>query len=504
MNNKLAHRLKRPLLAAFIGALTPLSFAPFEIWPVAIFSPAFLLLLLNKQSAKQGAIISYFWSIGLLAVGISWVHISMDSFGGMPKIASLFLMAILVSYLSIYSGIFGGLLNRFFPSSNLTRFLLAAPALWIITDWLRGWMLTGFPWLWLGYSQIDSPLAGFAPIGGVELITLMVMICAGSLAYLWLNKLWTMVVIPAVIFVAGYGLNTIQWVIPQPERTAKVALVQGNIDQSIKWVPTQRWPTIMKYTDLTRENWDADIIVWPEAAVPAFEFEIPSYLRNLDAAAKMNNSAILLGILNQNKDKQFFNSILTVGGNDQGDYHYDTSQRYHKHHLLPFGEFVPFEDILRPIAPFFNLPMSSFTRGDFIQPNIKVNGFSFVPALCYEIIFNEQVRQNITPDTDFILTLSNDAWFGGSNGPLQHMEIARMRALESGKPLIRSTNNGVTAVTDYKGKVIKQLPQFETAVLKAEMIPTLGNTPYRGLGSWPLYIWLVISLVTGFVIQRKL
>lgn len=503
MNNKLTHRLKRPLLAALIGALTPLSFAPFEIWPIAIISPLLLLLLLNKQSAKQGALIGYLWGIGLFAVGISWVHISMDSFGGMPKIASVFLMAILVAYLSIYSGIFAGLLNRFFPSNGRSRLLLAAPALWLITDWLRGWMLTGFPWLWLGYSQIDSPLANFAPIGGVELITLLVMLCAGSLCYLWLNKQWSTLLIPAVIFATGYGLSAPQWVTPQPERAAKLALVQGNIDQSVKWVPTQRWPTIMKYTDLTRENWDADVVIWPEAAVPAFEFELPSYLKNLDAAAKQNNSSILLGILNQNKEKQFFNSILALGGKEEGEYKYNTEQRYHKHHLLPFGEFVPLEDILRPIAPFFNLPMSSFARGEYIQPNIQINGFKFAPALCYEIIFNEQVRENVHDDTDFILTLSNDAWFGRSIGPLQHMEIARMRALESGKPLVRSTNNGVTAVTDYKGNIIKQIPQFETGVLKAELIPTQGHTPYNRFGSWPLYIWLLLSLTFSFVLQRK-
>ena len=173
-------------------------------------------------------------------------------------------------------------------------------------------------------------------------------------------------------------------------------------------------------------------------------------------------------------------------------------QRYHKHHLLPFGEFVPFENVLRPIAPFFNLPMSSFTPGDFIQPNIAANGKQLAPALCYEIIFNEQVRRNITDDTDFILTLSNDAWFGRSIGPLQHMEIARMRALELGKPVIRATNNGITAVTDYKGHIIAKVPQFETAVLRAEIPSIQGETPYRHLGTWPIYLWVVLSLLAGW------
>ncbi len=217
----------------------------------------------------------------------------------------------------------------------------------------------------------------------------------------------------------------------------------------------------------------------------------------------MNNSAIITGVVNQGKDGQFYNSILSLGVNPYGDYSFDMDKRYHKHHLLPFGEFVPFEDVLRPLAPFFNLPMSSFSRGDFIQPNIVANGKHMDPALCYEIIFSEQVRQNVTDDTDFILTLSNDAWFGHSIGPLQHMEIARMRALELGKPLIRSTNNGVTAVTDHKGKVIEQIPQFETAVLRAELVPTDGQTPYRIVGTWYSVYLGWIKFDVGLVVIKE-
>ncbi|MGD8112459.1 apolipoprotein N-acyltransferase [Vibrio sp. NTOU-M3] len=502
MKNNLVHRLKRPLAAAFVGALTTLAFAPFQLWPIALFSPALLLLLLHKQSAKQALWIGYAWGIGQFATGVSWVHVSIDNFGGMPKIASVFLMALLIGYLAIYSALFSWTLNRFFPSNHKTRFFLAAPALWLIADWLRGWVMTGFPWLWLGYSQIDSPLANFAPIGGVELLTLFVIIINAALAYTILNKQWINLLIPAVILATGFGLRAVSWVQPNPESTTSIALIQGNIDQAKKWLPSERWPTIMKYTDLTRENWDADVIIWPEAAIPAFEYELSAYLKNLDSAAKMNGSTVITGVVNQGEDRKFYNSILTLGQTPYGDYQYDMNQRYHKHHLLPFGEFVPFESILRPIAPFFNLPMSSFSSGDFVQPNIVASGRHMAPALCYEIIFNEQLRRNLTEDTDFILTLSNDAWFGRSIGPLQHMEIARMRALELGKPVIRSTNNGVTAVTDYQGHVIKQVPQFETEVLRVNVVSTDGQTPYYRYGTWPLYIWVVLSLLIGWRLRK--
>lgn len=503
MMKSLLHRLKRPVAAAFVGALTTLAFAPYQLWPLALLSPLLLLSLLYQQSARHALAIGYAWGLGQFATGISWVHVSIDNFGGMPKIASVFLMALLVGYLSVYSALWAWSLNRFFPRSNRSRYLLAAPVLWLIFDWLRGWVMTGFPWLWLGYSQIDSPLANFAPLGGVELLTLLIMMCAGALMYAIVHRAWSTIMIPLVIFATGYGLRNIDWVTPNPDSKTTVALIQGNIPQELKWKPSQRWPTIMKYTDLSRENWDADIIVWPEAAIPAFEFEIPSYLRNLDEAARLNHSAIVTGVVNMGQNKKFYNSILSLGSTPYGDYEYDPTERYHKHHLLPFGEFVPFERILRPLAPFFNLPMSSFSRGAFVQPNIVANGRHMAPALCYEIIFNEQVRQNVTDETDFILTLSNDAWFGRSIGPLQHMEIARMRALELGKPLIRSTNNGVTAVTDYKGNVLTQLPQFETGVLRAELESTSGQTPYRLVGSWPLYAWTLLSLIAGYLLSRR-
>lgn len=496
-------RIGRPLLAAFIGATTTLAFAPFSYWPIAIFSPFLLLLLLNKQSTKAGFFIAFAWGLGQFGTGINWVHVSIDTFGGMPKIASITLMTLLVTYLAIYPALFGALLNRFFPKTNTQRLVIAAPIIWLITDWLRGWVMTGFPWLWLGYSQIDSPLKAYAPVSGVEAITLMLWLIAGSLALVVMTRKWGYLAIPALVFTLAFGLNQVSWVKPDPSTKTSFALIQGNIDQKMKWVPSHRWPTLMKYTDISRDNWGTDIIIWPEAAIPALESDLPAFLHNLDTAAKANNSALITGVLSQDDMGGFYNNVLTLGQNGLGPYDYDTAKRYSKHHLLPFGEFVPFGDLLRPIAPLFNLPMSSFQRGDFIQPNLVANGRHLVAALCYEIIFSEQVRQNVTPDTDFILTLSNDAWFGHSIGPLQHMEIARMRALELGKPLIRATNNGVTAVTDYKGRITKQVPQFQTEVLKADVTSTSGNTPYRSLGSWLLYLWCVIGLAATLYRRKQ-
>ncbi|MUH98667.1 apolipoprotein N-acyltransferase [Aliivibrio fischeri] len=494
----LSHYFIRLLVALLSGASATLAFAPYSLWPFAFIAPLILLLLMHKQTTKKATWLGFVWGLGYFGAGVSWVHVSIDNFGGMPVAASLFLMIGLISYLSLYPMLFSFLLQRFFSNHNITKYLLAAPALWIITDWLRGWVFTGFPWLWLGYSQIDSPLSAWGPILGVEGITIMILLSVGTIAYSFLEKKWSLLLIPAVILATSFAIKPFDWVTPQADKATKVALIQGNINQAIKWLPSERWPTIMKYMDLTRKNWDADVIVWPEAAIPALEVEIPSFLRNLDSAASMNNSTVITGIVGQSPTGNFYNNIISLGVNGTNGYDYGQQPRYSKHHLLPFGEFVPFENLLRPIAPIFNLPMSSFSRGDYIQPNMEASGTHLAPALCYEIVYGEQVRENITPQTDYILTLSNDAWFGTSIGPLQHMEMAQMRALEIGKPVIRSTNNGVTAITDHKGHITKQIPQFTTAVLRGEVIPTTGTTPYRYWGSIPLYLLVGLFLLVAW------
>ncbi|MDC0611588.1 apolipoprotein N-acyltransferase [Vibrio sp.] len=495
-------RYQRPILAVLLGASAPLSFAPYSYWPVIFISLAGLLLLIHNRPAKSSFKLSFLWALAYFGVGISWVHVSIDTFGGVPKFISYSLMLLLSAYLALYPALFGWAVNRFFTKSLFVKLIVAGPALWLINEWLRGWVFTGFPWLWVGYSQIDSSFSSYAPIGGVELISYIIALGAGALAYAILSRKPVWIALPLVLWSGGYLLQKVDWVKPNSEKTT-FALIQGNIDQAIKWKPSERWPTIIKYAELTQKNWDADIIIWPEAAIPAFEYQIPSFLSDLDSSARESNTGFITGILNRTDSNALYNSVLTLGEGAEHPYRLDINHRYHKHHLLPFGEFVPFEKWLRPIAPLFNLPMSAFSEGAYIQPNLNVNGRRFVSALCYEIAFGEQVRANTTDQTDFILTLSNDAWFGHSNGPLQHMEIARMRALELGKPLIRVTNNGVTAITDDKGHVIKQLPQFETAVLKATVTSSTGSTPYRMFGSIPLYLWAGLLLIVALLIHRR-
>ena len=270
--------------------------------------------------------------------------------------------------------------------------------------------------------------------------------------------------------------------------TTSVLLVQGNVQQSLKWRADQQWPNILRYLDLTRPQYQHDIIVWPESAITALEPYADDVLYNIDQAASVNGAGLVTGIIDyQQLNDDFYNSVIVLGQEHaeqalEQPYQYGHSNRYQKHQLLPIGEYVPFESLLRPLAPLFNLPMSSFSRGAYQQPNLMANGHQLNTAICYEIAFSEQVRDNTHAGTDYLLTISNDTWFGDSHGPWQHMQIAQMRAKELGRPLLRATNNGVSAVTDEFGRILAMAPQFTATTVSAEVPQVSGQTLFARLG----------------------
>lgn len=486
------------------------AYAPFSQWYLSLIIPAIALHKIQNQLPRKAAKLMAAFALGWFGSGISWVHVSIDQFGGLPLIISLSLMVLLCLYLSLFPALAAYLTARFSINKHLSLWLL--PPFWLFTEYLRSVVLTGFPWLSLGYSQIDSPLASFAPVigeVGITAIVLIINICLVETFNVINQKTYTKLRLPIIIILGlvliSFLLSKASWVKPNGEVTT-VALVQGNIAQSIKWQPEQEWPTMLKYLDLTRVNYDADIIIWPESAIPAMEPTVQDYLTTVNRSALLNDSAIITGIINYNfESKAYYNSLITLGkkqAEDEQGYFYNHSNRYSKNHLLPIGEFVPFQEWLRPLAPFFNLPMSSFSRGNYVQKNLIAKGLHILPLLCFEIAFPHQLAANLSNETDLLLTVSNDAWFGHSHGPHQHMEIARMRALEFGKPLLRATNNGITAVVDYQGNFLARIPQFEESVLKAKVPLVSGETPYS---QWPRLILLImiIAPITSTLIFRR-
>lgn len=500
------------LIAVLSGASGVLAFSPFDLWGFAYVSSLGLIFVAKIPRKSTALWATFLWALTFFSIGVSWLHVSIHQFGGSPLWLSYILVVLLAAYLSLYPVLFTYLIQRF----NVTAVVLF-PVIWTFTEFLRGWVFTGFPWLQFGYTQIDSPFAGIAPIFGVEGLTFFVM--------------WVSAVVFSIIFdlcerprninVATVNLfllcavgglsafsSTKNYVKEVEERAVTATLLQGNIAQNLKWDPDYLYQTLKIYQNLiSRHLSSSDIIVLPEAALPALENNLQPFFQALQKAGAANNTEIITGSIYRDENVgKLLNSIVVVG-NGQQPYQADKAIRYNKHHLVPFGEYVPLESLLRPLGSVFNLPMSAFQSGEALQMPLTVKDYALTAAICYEIILGAQLQKNLRPDTDFILTISNDAWFGDSIGPWQHLQMARMRALELGKPVLRATNTGITVFINAQGKIVAQAPQFIETVLTHKIAPTEGKTPYAVLGDKPLYLLaflLLLLRIIGALVKRKL
>ncbi|WP_435234898.1 apolipoprotein N-acyltransferase [Psychromonas sp. PT13] len=492
------------LIAILLGAIQVFAFAPFEqywtIYPSLI--GLFLLLEQVQETTKRRFLISYLFNLSMFIACIHWVYVSMDLFGGMPLFVSVLLIILLAAYLAIFPTLALWVTTRLPEIPNSLRYLFVLPVFWLLSDWLRGWFLTGFPWAYLGYSHADTPLIGFAPLLGVQGVTLaIVMICGALTLIIKRHRIPLNITIIVSLVVTGTLLQKQNYT--ELQSPVLISLVQGNIDQNKKWQPEELYPSVMKYLDLSKTNHEdqPEIIIWPESAIAALEVDMQRFLLPLSEDLASRNKTLISGIIGYRvQQDEYRNSIITLGKLPAGDeYSMQSKNRYQKHHLLPIGEFVPFEKYLRPLAPYFNLPMSSFQRGQEVQPNLQTLQTSFAAALCYEIAFPELLRKNVREDTGMLLTLSNDAWFGDSIGPAQHLQIARMRAIEFARPLLRSTNNGITAIYGSHGEEIGRLESNTDAVLSKEIAPAFGKTPYQTYGSLPLYLYSILILTWLYI-----
>lgn len=471
------------------GALFPLSLAPLSYWPIAIISMAALFLTLPQQSAKEAFKRSAIFGLGIFGTGVSWVFVSMYFFGEIS-----FLLALMGTFFFCFSNavVFAVpfSLCALFPQRN-NLWLLALPAIWVLSEWTRSWLLTGFPWLYAGYSHTDTWLSGWAPIGGVFLLSYFTALAATVLAQsLSIKKLplplasYTLI---AIIFLSGLALQKFHWTEPTGKKIS-VALIQPNVDQNDKWSISMRNEILQKLLDQTQDYWGSEIIIWPEGAIPSLYTQVTDFLDTAHQQALKNNTALITGLpFNTKPEGPYYNSMMVLG-EGQGI--------YNKTRLVPFGEYVPFETLIRGLNNFFDLPMSSFSLGSEKQKPLIAAGVNISTAICYEIAYPDLVARN-TRNTGMLLTVSNDAWFGDSVAPAQHMQMARMRAIENAKPVMRGTNNGITAMVDHRGNITHQLEQFTTAVLTGEISPRNGETPFSKLASWPIVIFslLIISLL---------
>jgi len=372
---------------------------------------------------------------------------------------------------------------------------LCFAALWLLQEAFRGWFLTGFPWLYAGYSQLAGPLAGLAPLGGVWLISFTLALTAALLCNLHrLRARPSFLAIAAVLLLApwalGLALKGHAWTKPAGD-PLKVAAIQGNVEQDLKWDPAHIDAQLALYRDLSFSSKPVDLLVWPETAVPVLKDQAQGYIDVMGRFAAERHSALITGVPVREEvhhQRRYYNGVTVTGEGDG---------TYLKQKLVPFGEYVPMQDMLRGAIEFFNLPMSDFARGPEDQPLLQAKGYQIAPYICYEVVYPE-FAAGLAARSDLLLTISNDTWFGTSIGPLQHLQMAQMRALEAGRWMIRATNNGVTALIDPFGRITTQVPQFQQAVLYGEVVPMQQLTPYLQWRSWPLAI--VCALLLGWAL----
>lgn len=476
------------LLALLSGALTVGAFAPLSIFVFAILGLLGLFILIPYEQPRRAAWRGFFFGLGLFGVGTSWVVISIHEFGRSPLPLAVFMTILMVAYLALFPALFAWAMARLQANKHPLSFVLLAPVLWILSEWLRGTLFTGFPWLNIGYSQMDTWLAGYAPVLGIYGVGLLVVLSA-ALLFVTRQKPFVAPLSLLAIWLAGIGLLGQEWVGPAGN-PLQATLLQGNVSQHEKWQPEVRARTLSLYEDLTEQQLGkSDLIIWPETAVPAYFHAVAeNYIDDILNKAREANTDLLIGVpikqVSADPERPaYYNSVVALG---------KQFEVYHKQHLVPFGEYVPLGNVLRSIGGVFNLPMSDFSSGGR-QPPLSVAGQQAAISICYEIIFAEEVRTNITEAT-MLVNVSNDAWFGRSLAPHQHFEMARMRALETGRPLLRATNTGITALVDHKGQVQKQAPTFSVQALTGSVQPMTGITPYVRNGNTPVMAWLLLIL----------
>ncbi len=479
------------------GVATVFAFAPFDYYHLAVLGPAVLLLLFLDSDPRLAFRLGWAFGLGLLGVGVFWLHISINQFGGVGTVLAIILTLAFVALMALYYGLIGWLGKRISGAASWPVQLLVFAMLWVLLEWMRGWVLSGFPWLALGYSQIGTPLQGYAPLLGVYGVTLAVMLSAVCLVALIksIKTATASILILCLIWSGGWLLNLKEWSGVSGD-AIKVSIIQANFVQGLKWRPETRQPTIDLYRDLTRQEWDSDLIVWPETAIPDYYSSLEDDLfRGLEKEAQQQSSDLLFGIaVWGDKGERYYNSVSSIGS---------VRNAYFKRHLVPFGEFMPMRLLLQPLIDYLRIPMSNFAAGDAERPLIQVLGRMAGVSICYEDAFGSEIIEAM-PEAEFLVNVSNDAWFGESIALPQHLQIARMRSLETSRYQLRGTNTGISALIGPKGKLIATSPINQEYVLRGEIFPMSGTTPYAQIGNWGVVAPLLLLLGLINIRARRL
>ena len=484
------------IIVFLAGCLVPFSFAPFNIWPLGIIALSIFALFINNQSLRNVWWRSWWFGVGMYGVGVSWVYVSISGFGGAPAPLAVFLVILFVFSMAAFFSVPFYIFGRWFSQHTLSL-LIAFPACWLISEWLRTWLLTGFPWLFIGYADLTNWLSGWAPIIGVMGLSLLSALTAGVIAHAIYRPqkstglvLGSLVVI--AVWVAGFALQKIEWTTISNSPTS-IAMVQPNIDQEDKWQTDFRDITLDILREKTDPLWGKKIIIWPEAAITRVYSDALPFLNEINRKASDSDSGLITGIIFDDMEKDiYYNSVVAFG---------KAIGIHHKRRLVPFGEYVPIE-ALRNLIEFFNLPTSIISLGPEQQYGLKVDDLMIAPSVCYEVAYPDLIAKNAV-NSQLLLSVSNLGWFGDSLGRHQFMQMAQMRALETRHYYAYSTNNGPSAIFDRYGQVKAQTKAFEQTTLSSEIYAVEGSTPFMRFGSLPVVVLSALGLMVLFFFGKK-
>ncbi len=496
--NKLKNLLRLPpaasrfpfIAAPLLGALATIGFAPYGHWYLSIVALALLFVLCARATPKHAVLLGGLYGFAHFLTGVYWVYISTHVYGGAPAWLSVCLVTVLCLYLALYPALVMGLaarLNLFHSSIGWA----GLPMLWLLAELLRGWVHSGFPWLSLGELSVDTPLARLLPLIGVHGVSAVIVLLAFALYRIGMEHPLRGRCIAAAALLAPL-LGTL--LLPRPSwwtqadgAAIPVALVQSNIRQDEKWLPAMRYEALARHWRLTQQAWPAELVIWPEVALTQPHHLLrETYLADLDRQAEARKATVLLGILEFDDDERHYNSVITIGVSEN---------RYDKRHLVPFGEYFPIPDFLRPLMDVLGTPYRDFAFGAAQQPPLMVNGRRVAVSICFEDVFGDEIRRDAR-EAAYLVNVTNDAWFGTSSAPHQHLAFSRLRAMENGRWFARTANTGISALINPDGEVVARTAQFEQQVLRGQIEPRRGTTPYQRWGDAPLW-WLSAGVFLG-------
>lgn len=482
--------------AFFAGLLIPLGFAPFHLPGLSLLGIALLFAQLGYQQRSTCFISGFVFGLGYFGFGVSWVYVSIHDYGHIHAILSGLITLLFVFILSLYPGFMAltyGILRK---NKRLFSSCLLFSSLWCLSEYARSTMFSGFPWLLLGVGQLDTPLKQILPILGVYGVSFLACFAAASLVmfvqtvsakrYLWLTTCVGIMIIPSL-------LNEKVWVEINPIPLS-TGVVQANLSMRDKWDETIFWQLIRLYQNSIDEliSKKKQLIILPESAIPISSNYINDFLETIDTQAKQANSSILMGVIEDTHPEEptYYNALKAFG---------QAKGLYIKQHLVPFGEFTPkpFEMIMR----WLDFPMSTMISGQPNQRLIRVGNHAIASLICYELAFPNLVRQQL-PEAEFIVSVSDDGWFGRSLAIYQQLQVAQALAKQTGRYHVTVNNDGLSSMIDTQGNIVSSLPTFTSGLLEENIYSASGSTPWTIMGDTPMLLLCGLIVLIGLILEN--